>query len=364
MKRSSLLMQNKSVKVNAVGINSSQRADGMSRVRLDYMDVCKGFAIICIILGHCGWDMVNSFVFTFHVPLFFIISGYFFSTKKPLAQRLGKLIKPYVSTVLVLTLLQLFFTGLSCLRSGFSAEKFVADSLKWLWAGVYGSGTLSPLPDMEWPIIGAVWFLLALGWATVFMYIMARLKWSLGWQFMVSGFLLALGAVTAEYVWLPLSIQAGMASVIFMVAGVALRKHPLWEYPKAVVMCGILWAVSLYQAYDSGEFLCLVSAKLPHHVFDILGALGGSVFIIWIAKNFVSGKVSRFFIFFGEASLVVLCFHLIELNMISGELQYQTSKYLGGWKLSLVITILTFKFVWATFWVKAHKRSRLLQRMF
>ena len=102
------------------------------------------------------------------------------------------------------------------------------------------------------------------------------------------------------------------------------------EYPKAVVMCGILWAVSLYQAYDSGEFLCLVSAKLPHHVFDILGALGGSVFIIWIAKNFVSGKVSRFFIFFGEASLVVLCFHLIELNMISGELQYQTSKYLGG----------------------------------
>lgn len=27
---------------------------------------------------------------------------------------------------------------------------------------------------------------------------------------------------------------------------------------------------------------------------------------------------------------MVLCFHLIELNMISGELQYQTSKYLGG----------------------------------
>ena len=37
--------------------------------------------MLCIIAGHFGIVSAGRFVFTFHVPLFFLLSGYFLSTK-------------------------------------------------------------------------------------------------------------------------------------------------------------------------------------------------------------------------------------------------------------------------------------------
>ncbi|WP_207662353.1 acyltransferase family protein [Coprococcus comes] len=45
--------------------------------RLQYIDIAKGIAMICIILGHMGNANINRVVFTFHVPIFFFITGYF-----------------------------------------------------------------------------------------------------------------------------------------------------------------------------------------------------------------------------------------------------------------------------------------------
>ena len=43
-------------------------------------DIAKGIGIILVVLGHCAFSFTN-FVYMFHVSLFFIISGYFFSEK-------------------------------------------------------------------------------------------------------------------------------------------------------------------------------------------------------------------------------------------------------------------------------------------
>lgn len=57
--------------------------------RIRYFDIAKGLAITCMILGHAilrfgdsvdgGHFLLklNDFIFSFHMPLFFIISGYF-----------------------------------------------------------------------------------------------------------------------------------------------------------------------------------------------------------------------------------------------------------------------------------------------
>lgn len=42
------------------------------------MDYAKGFGMICIILGHNAIPLgLNNWIHSFHVPLFFIVSGYF-----------------------------------------------------------------------------------------------------------------------------------------------------------------------------------------------------------------------------------------------------------------------------------------------
>ena len=46
--------------------------------RVEWIDLAKGLGMLLVILGHCvcfGGIMHNA-IFAFHMPLFFILSGY------------------------------------------------------------------------------------------------------------------------------------------------------------------------------------------------------------------------------------------------------------------------------------------------
>lgn len=55
----------------------------LSRERVHYIDVARGIAIILMVLGHIleVETIGRELVFSFHMPLFLIVSGYFFSDK-------------------------------------------------------------------------------------------------------------------------------------------------------------------------------------------------------------------------------------------------------------------------------------------
>ncbi|RVT43109.1 acyltransferase family protein [Sphingobium algorifonticola] len=58
---------------DASGIASAQA----SAARLDWIDVARGIGIIAVVVGHV-WTRgaVREFLYTFHMPLFFLLSGY------------------------------------------------------------------------------------------------------------------------------------------------------------------------------------------------------------------------------------------------------------------------------------------------
>ena len=62
--------------------------------------------MLCIIAGHFGIASANRFVYTFHVPLFFLLSGYFLSTKTDflpfMKQKARQLLIPYYVTGIVI----------------------------------------------------------------------------------------------------------------------------------------------------------------------------------------------------------------------------------------------------------------------
>ena len=83
----------------------------MAGKRLDSIDITKGIAIISIIVGHMGFrassDMsTDNWVFQYHVPIFFVISGYFLSTKYPVREfvrdKAFRLLVPYAITAGIL----------------------------------------------------------------------------------------------------------------------------------------------------------------------------------------------------------------------------------------------------------------------
>ena len=49
----------------------SERNGHCGPKRLDYFDMAKGIAILCVILGHLGVRDIDRVVVVFHMPLFF-----------------------------------------------------------------------------------------------------------------------------------------------------------------------------------------------------------------------------------------------------------------------------------------------------
>ena len=58
----------------------SLTVQGKPAKRNTVISICKGLAIILMVIGHAeAPDMLTRIIYTFHMPLFFITAGYFFS---------------------------------------------------------------------------------------------------------------------------------------------------------------------------------------------------------------------------------------------------------------------------------------------
>ena len=50
--------------------------------RMDWIDMAKGYGIILVMIAHlCEWTPVGRVIYSFHMPLFFLLSGYLFSIR-------------------------------------------------------------------------------------------------------------------------------------------------------------------------------------------------------------------------------------------------------------------------------------------
>ena len=71
----------------------------METKRLSWLDSLRGFGIILITLGHLGcFELLERYIYSFHVPLFFFISGYLYRRG---TQPLSTYIKKKTTTILV-----------------------------------------------------------------------------------------------------------------------------------------------------------------------------------------------------------------------------------------------------------------------
>ena len=48
-----------------------------------WIDVCKSVLIYFMVLGHCGFIEYNKWFYAFHMPCFFMISGYLYKSHSP-----------------------------------------------------------------------------------------------------------------------------------------------------------------------------------------------------------------------------------------------------------------------------------------
>lgn len=330
--------------------------------RIHYFDIAKGIAILSVIIGHFGIDSINRVVFSFHMPLFFLISGYFLRTDNNfqsfVVKKARQLIWPYITTVAFVAMGAMIYR----LYDTHSAEGVLALGWNWIKAGIYGAGSEGAgLPEGIWPI-GAIWFLLALFFAMLEVRFLVEKKYG----FVLILFIAYFASVLREYVWLPLSIQMGALCAIFVYFGEKAREvkvleknFPFWVKGMALIIWGI------YIAY-CGIFSA-VQGVLTNGLLDLIVPVIGTFFVLELSKSIEkhTAYLTKILEFYGKNTLIILCAHLFELNVFPWDKIWPflaEECHLGFY--TQVWVLFVFKIIWATVAVLFIKRIPVLREIY
>lgn len=89
------------------------RIKATDRIRLGYIDLLKGLAILLVVTQHwvLGNPRVSSFILSFHMPFFFLLSGTLYKRKDKeefISKKVKSLIGPYIIWRLLSAIIELF----------------------------------------------------------------------------------------------------------------------------------------------------------------------------------------------------------------------------------------------------------------
>lgn len=278
--------------------------------RLNQFDILKAIGIILVIIGHTiGYNIVRNMISSFHMPLFFLISGYFFNMKAPLSltKKLYKrLIIPYLLSCSVIVLLNVIIA--------IHSRTFDVHYLfNWLESIVYGNGVTT---GTQFQSIGPLWFLLALFWSTIILHLLLYFQ-----KYVSPIFTSILCIITALYLSdhkmiLPLSISQGMFGAGYLYIGYLVKQH----YPSItsrskleLIPIAIIWVIGFKSGY-----LSVVQCYAKPELATLTGALCGT-YLTYLVSNYIALKETKLcsaFVHIGRMTLLILCVHSIEDSIV------------------------------------------------
>ena len=280
------------------------------------MDVLKGLGMLMIIIGHsrCSFPMYELF-YSFHVPLFFLISGYFFSQKYKWSEVFSKcskqLILPYIVVALV-----------TCIVYWLIGGEYVGIKVKEHLIG-------ATIPN-EYNIgLGPIWFFLALFFCRVFYRIITIRVPNTGSRTLFVVIISLMVVIVNNYYTLnniPYQISQGITSLIYYHTGYMLAcyknqieisrysKHRWIIIPAAL----IVFLLCLFKYEIGSQCMNFSALVFPCFPLDFLNAilLTVSLFIVvkyWVKKRGKS-KTIELLAWIGANSLVIYSIHCLEYN--------------------------------------------------
>ena len=270
-------------------------------------DIMKCFGIIAVIIGHLS-SIGHQFIFSWHMPLFFIVSGYFYhekDVKSMIKNDAKRLLLPYFATCLIIVAYYLFIS----LISGNNQVNY------WIYATLFanGSSNHTSLYFAHFPQIGAIWFLWALFWCkNVFNYIIQKAR---TFYFSICLIVSIIAILIDNYIInLPFAFLPGMAAIIFYALGYIIRQRG------GFIALPIIFAVLIIGGWILAvtfSDMSLVRCYFQNYPLNILGACGGTYFI-WLLSRWMSKfqtLIVSFIVWVGRNSLTFLCIHLLDLDI-------------------------------------------------
>jgi len=251
--------------------------------RLSYVDMAKGFAMLLVIIGHCTYSdkLLVGWLYSFHMPLFFALSGFTFrpekysSVREVITVKFRQLIIPYFFFCGALWALSLL------LLDGLHLQYRHINEL----IGIVVSKRLSDY-------FFSLWFLTTLFLAEPLLWCITRLTRDRAlWLAPLSVGLFAIGAGVLQVVkgtyW---SADLVPIALSFLILGYLLKKgmDRIADREPSSVPLLLAWGVNLlffFLNYRQGGRIDLYFCKLINPAYCFLSACGGTIGTILLCRR-------------------------------------------------------------------------------
>lgn len=290
--------------------------------RIGYVDLAKGIAVLSMVLCHvCAIPYIYAWIYSFHMPIFFIISGILLSNKnmfdkqsfeKNFIRKLKTIIWPYLT----------FSVIYSCLAIvGDTLVKNTDASFIWIikltvYYFVFGYHALWFLPTMFIAnILFSVFHSLSKNWA----------------RFLIDGFLLIGTSIIAQYVtdkgrtlvvYIIIFFNRALIGYLFIELGYYLInvintiKKEYLKLVIAILCLGIDTYTALLNVPDL--HYSLIGDPLLYYFNATIGSLGILLLCNWIDRIIDF----QLFKYYGKNSLIVLLTHIFFVVFLKGFIMY------------------------------------------
>jgi fucose 4-O-acetylase-like acetyltransferase len=293
--------------------------------RIEWVDIFKALAILSVVIGHSG-SPLTIYVYLFHVPAFFFISGFTTSIEKESIT--GFIVKKFRTIMIPFFSINFFFLVLTAILTDTRIGKFLNNPIH--FGGMlplvknmfmYGSGT---------EFGGATWFLYVLFEATVLVKIVFTVCQQVAkktpeknletWLLAASSILLWLLGYYLYATKQPVfnySLDLCLNAQLYFVLGLFFRKYTLFEKSKKIIFV----PVALFGMYYFSNVSWIMMnwptrAFAPNPLHDVFSALSGIYLIYVLSTLFLGIKyVREALIYLGTRSLVVLAFHFLGMKL-------------------------------------------------
>lgn len=279
------------------------------RKRIEWLDIAKGIGILLVVLSHCLNinEKPAQILFTFHMPMFFLLSGYVFSGEDRfpvlVKKKAESLLLPYYGYILLGLVVSLL---LPQWRSGLSVSGIQKD----LWIG-----------NPEVMHNSSIWFLVCLFYVTLLFHGIQKLPIYLQIPaVIVCGFLSCWYAesrfTVLGYDRLPQNLDVALMAVVFFAAGYYIKSCRIMDWITGhwwtELAVALLSAVCLFWVYSQNGYVNIRSILFGNPILYVMGGLSGSFAVIGISALITRlstgfpAYVKQVFQWFGRHSLTFL----------------------------------------------------------
>lgn len=283
--------------------------------RIQWIDVAKGICMLCVIIGHSGISSIKTIVFSFHLTVFFILSGYTLKNDlsvESLAKRFRSLMVPYFVTCMAVTAMDV---ANQMLLNKVTAVKAISEVVGMdLIRSFMASGSVKTFGTVDIGTrIGAVWFLPALFFAALIAQVMIKYVDRAEKRYMILFFPVLLNCYLAKFIWLPFSVQSAVLAAPLLLLGYDMRCNGTLSRIslKNAAICASIFAVGIITKKSPVYY---VSTGMPDYAQSMVCAVASSLLIIYIAKKLQKVRVLAWI---GRNSLYILCIHLFEMETMN-----------------------------------------------